>query len=156
MKVFVSYSTALDQIIALRLQTMAAVYGVTTYVPPASTRQMIASALTPEVRQNLLDSDVVLAVITHAPVPSALSEMNEAVAQGKVLIPIIGPGVAPEYYIQFQPYFVVQPADPSQTEQQIVQFLAQKQQAQTAKNALIALATLTVALLLFGSLASES
>jgi hypothetical protein len=39
MKTFISYSTALDQIIALRLQTMAAVYGMTIYVPPASTRQ---------------------------------------------------------------------------------------------------------------------
>jgi hypothetical protein len=156
MKVFISYSTALDQIIALRLQTMAGVYGMTSYVPAASTRNLHTPQLLPEVQKNLQDSDVVLAVITQGPAPSALNEMNWAVTTRKLLIPIISPGVPPEYYSQFQPYFIVNPTDPSQTEQQIVQFLAQKQQAKTAQNALVALATLTVALLLFGSLAQES
>jgi hypothetical protein len=156
MKVFISYSTALDQIIALRLQTMAAVYGMASYVPPATTRQLNTSQLTPEVIRNLQDSDVVLAVITHNPVPSAIGEMNWALQATKLLIPIIGVGVAPEYYEQFRPYFIVNPEDPSTTEQEIVRFLAQKQQTESTKTGLLALATLTVALLLFGAVGSES
>jgi hypothetical protein len=161
MKVFVSYSTAVDQIIALRLQTMAAVYGVTSYVPPATVRSQSLSQpyleLSPEVQKNLEDSDVVLAVITHQPVPSAIAEMNWAVTQRKLLIPIVGPGVPPQYYAQFGPVFVANnPADPSDTIRKIVQFLQQWQQTQSAKNALVALATLTVTLLLLGAVSSDT
>jgi len=62
MKAFISYSTALDQILALRLQTMAAVYGMTVYVPPATTRNAAApAALIPEVQKQLDECDVVSA-----------------------------------------------------------------------------------------------
>jgi len=151
MKAFISYSTAIDQIIALRLQTMAGVYGMTIYVPPATTRHAVAPELIPEVQMQLDESDVVLAVITHNPAPSAISEMNRALESGKLLIPIVSASVPREYYTQFRRYFVVNPGDPSQVEQQIVQFLAEKQQAHAGKTALLALATLAVALLLFGS-----
>lgn len=152
MKVFISYSTALDQIIALRLQTMAAVYGMTLYVPPATTRSAVAPTLVPEVLKQLNDSDVVLAVITHQPAPSALSEMNWTLAaQEKLLIPIVGAGVPVQYYAHFPRYFVVNPADPSQVEQEIVKFLAERQQAKAGRFGLLALATLAVALLLFNS-----
>ena len=150
MKTFISYSTALDQIIALRLQTMAAVYGMTIYVPPATTRQAGGTGLLiPEVQEHLRQSDVVLAVITHR--PSAVNEMNSAVTLRKLLIPIVGPGVPPEYYSNFEPYFLVDPNDPSQAEQQIVQFLSGKQQAEAARTAVLALTTLAIALLLLGS-----
>jgi hypothetical protein len=152
MKTFISYSTALDQIIALRLQTMASVYGMTIYVPPATTRNTLTGMLIPEVEQQLQQSEVVLAVITHKPAPSALSEMNAALVLKKLLIPIVSPGVPGEYYENFRPHFLVNPVDPSKTEQEIVQFLAGKQQAETAiRGGLLALATLAVALLLFGS-----
>jgi hypothetical protein len=156
MKTFISYSTALDQIIALRLQTMAAVYGISSYVPPATTRQLDSSSLSPEVRQHLHESEVVLGIITHNPVAGAVSEMNWAVAEQKLLIPIISRNVSPEYYSQFQPFFVVDPADPSQAEHQIVKFLAEKQQARTANGALVALATLSVALLVLAAVGSDS
>jgi hypothetical protein len=156
MKAFISYSTALDQIIALRLQTMAAVYGITSYVPSATTRQVDSPYLSEEVLRYLQESDVVLAIITHNPAASAVMEMNWSVAQGKLLIPIVSSGVPPEYYSKFQPFFVVNPADPSQAERQIVQYLAQKQQAQKTNNALVALATLSVALLVLGAIGSDS
>ena len=96
-----------------------------------------------------------LAIVTHNPSASAISEMNWSVAQGKLLIPIISPGVSPEYYSNFQPFFVVDPVDPSQAEQQI-RYLAQKQQSETANGALIGHATLSVALLLLGAVSSDS
>jgi hypothetical protein len=148
MKVFISYSTALDQIIALRLQTMAAVYGMTVYVPPATTRSAVTPTLIPEVQKQLSDSDVVLAVITHEPAPSALSEMA---SPGKLLIPIVSANVPQQYYAHFSRYFVVNPQDPSQAEQEIVRFLAEKQQAKNGQFGLLALATMAVALLLFNS-----
>jgi hypothetical protein len=148
MKIFISYSTALDQILALRLQTMASVYGVTSYVPPAWTREQSTDA--PDVLRNLRESDVVLAVITHVPATSAVTEMNFATQWRKLLIPIVTDNVAPENYLQFAPFFLVDRQDPSKTEKAIVQFLAQKQQAEVGKTALLALATLALALILFG------
>ncbi len=153
MKTFISYSTAQDQIIALRLQTLAAVSGMTVYVPPATTRQVWTGVLVPEVQEQLRQSDVVLAVITQNPTPSAVTEMNTAVTWGKLLIPIVGPRVPLQYYAAFQPHFVVNPIDPSETERQIVQFLAGKQQTEAVKVGLL-LGTVAVALLLL--LASES
>ena len=156
MKAFISYSTALDQIIALRLQTMASVYGITSYVPPATSRQFDSPQLSAEVLSQLHTSDVVLAIITHNPTAAALSEMNWALAERKLLVPIVGPGVSADYYQRFQPFFVVDPLDPSQAERQIVQYLAEKQQASTTTNALVALATLGVALLVLGAVPSDS
>ena len=58
---------------------------------------------------------------------------------------------APKPAVQKPKKPVVDPNDPSQVEQQIVQFLAGKQQEETARTALLALTTLAIALLLFGS-----
>jgi hypothetical protein len=151
MRTFISYSTAHDQIIALRLQTLAAVYGMTVYVPPATTRQTWPGVLVPEVQDQLREADVVLAVITQGPTPSAVAEINTASQLGKLVIPIVSYGVPQQHYIHFPAYFIVNPSDPSQTEGEIVKFLAQKQQAQSTRVGLLALATLAVGLLLFGS-----
>lgn len=151
MKVFISYSTASDQIVALRLQTLAAVYGLTIYVPPATTRQTPNPAISADVQQKLQESDVVLAVMMHNPAAAAVSEMNWALATGKLLIPIVSPFIPHEHYARFQPHFLVNPSDPSQTEGAIVRFLAEKQQAEQTKTALLALATLALGLFLFSS-----
>ena len=116
---------------------------------PAATRHGQSAELGPDVVQKLNQADVVLAVITNQPVPGALSEMNWALARGKLLIPIVSSAVPAHYYDAFPPYFVVDPMDPSKVERQIVQFLAEKRQAGNGKAALLALSTLAVALLLF-------
>ena len=151
MQVFVSYSMADDQLVALRLQTLAAVYGLTVYVPPATTRQTIEPGLSREVEDRLRESDVILAVMMHAPAQSAVSEMNWALAEGKLLIPIVSPSVALEYYAHFRPHFVLDLADPSKTESSIIKFLAEKQQANHSTAALVALTTLALGLILFSS-----
>ena len=151
MQVFVSYSIAIDQLVALRLQTLAAVYGLTVYVPPATTRQTISAGLSKDVEDKLRESDVILAVMMHEPAQSAVSEMNWALAQAKLLIPIVSPSVAMEYYAHFQPHFVLDLADPSKTESSIVKFLAEKQQASHSTAALVALTTLALGLILFSS-----
>ena len=150
MQVFVSYSVAIDQLVALRLQTLAAVYGLTVYVPPANTRQTIGAGLSKEVENKLRESDVILAVIMHEPAESAVSEMNWALANGKLLIPIVSPSVAPVYHARFQS-FVLDLNDPSKTESSIVKFLAEKQQANHSTAALVALTTLALGLILFSS-----
>jgi len=147
-KVFISYSTANDQIVALRIQTLAAVYGVTVFVPGATTRKSQSPALPAAVQEQLRDSDVVLAVMMDAPSPAAVSELNLALAIGKLLIPILGPSVSSDQLERFQPHFRVDPLDPSRTENEIVSYLAGKQQNKQ-HTALLAVLTLTLALFLF-------
>jgi hypothetical protein len=142
---------AIDQLVALRLQTLAAVYGLTVYVPPATTRQTLEPRLSKEVEDRLKESDVILAVMMHNPAASALSEMNWALAHGRLLIPIVSPSVSPEYFAAFQQHFVLNLDDPSQTESSIVKFLAEKQQATHSTAALVALTTLALGLILFSS-----
>jgi hypothetical protein len=63
MKVFISYGAAADQVTALRLQALAAVNGLTVYVPPAYTRQDIPTLLDPEAGQKLHEAEVILGIV---------------------------------------------------------------------------------------------
>ena len=126
MQVFISYSMSIDQLLALRLQTLAAVYGLTVYVPPATTRQTLNPGLSTEVEEKLRESDVILAVMMRNPAASAVSEMNSALAYGKLWIPIVSPSVPSKYYAAFPQYFPLDPAAPSQTESAIIGFLARR------------------------------
>jgi hypothetical protein len=63
MKVFISYGDAADQVTALRLQALAAVNGLTVYVPPAYTRPGAPALIDPETGQKLLETEVVLGVV---------------------------------------------------------------------------------------------
>src|SRR4051812_12107763 len=98
LKVLISYSTKLDQILALRLQTMGAVQGLTVYVPPATSRNGTLAGLSREIQSHLDDSDVILAVMMHIPEPSAIEEMKLALATNKLLIPIVSSTVPSAYY----------------------------------------------------------
>lgn len=115
MQVFASYSIAIDQLVALRLQTLVNVYGMTVYVPPASSRNGASSSLSPELEAKLLSSETVLAIITHPPSAAATNEINGAIRAGKILIPILSPTVNPVYCAAFQPYFLLDLADSSKT-----------------------------------------
>jgi hypothetical protein len=57
MKVFISYGSIADQVTALRLQALAAVNGLTVYVPRAYTRQSFPAVLEPETGQKLKEAD---------------------------------------------------------------------------------------------------
>lgn len=150
MQVFISYSIAIDQLVALRLQTLATVYGMTVYVPPASSREGFAASLSQEVEEKLRASDVVLAVMMHTPSTAAVNEMNAAIAARKILIPIVSPTVSPAYYSGF-PHFLLDLADPSKTESAIIKFLNQQLQPRSTTAELVALTTLTLGLLLFSA-----
>jgi len=149
MQVFISYSTAHDQIVALRLQTLAVVSmdDVTVYVPPAHTRQG-SGGLSLEVVQQVKESDVVLAVMIQNPVQGAVEELNLALRLGKPLIPLVSPSVSPEYYEAF-PHFLLDPSDPSKAEFDIVQHLRALPRPDNAWNKpLLALCTLALGMIL--------
>jgi len=144
LKLYIAYGTDADQVIALRLQALAAVNGLSVYVPPAYTRQP-RSALDPQSDARLRESDVIIGVITVAISEVCRQELNAAKASGKKTIVIAKPALAS----WLEPYFpgdlvVIDPLDPAAAEQAIVEFLTKAEIAQQAKKTLIALGTLAL------------
>jgi hypothetical protein len=149
MKVFISYGGAADQVTALRLQALGAVNGLTVYVPPAHTRQVLTTLLDPEAAQKLNEAEVVLGVVGAGLTEACRQELNTGMALHKNMIVMSYPAFAP----QLQPYFaanlvVIDPANPDEAEIGIVRHLKTVNAKQNAKKALLALGTLALGLLI--------
>lgn len=149
MKVFISYGNDADQVTALRLQALAAVHGLTVYVPPVYTRQNSTSHLYPEISQKLNESDVILGVVGAGLTEACRQELNLGFVLRKNTIVMAGLVLAQ----QLQPHFgsnvvVIDPLNPDRTEQDIVQHLKSVNAQQNTKNALLALGTLALGLLI--------
>jgi hypothetical protein len=148
MKVFISYGDASDQVTALRLQALGAVNGLTVYVPPAFTRQGVPTLLDPEAGQKLNEAEVVLGVVGAGLTEACRQELNAGIALHKNMIVM----AYSEFASQLQPYFknlvVINPANPGEAETGIVRYLATLNAQQSAKNALLALGTLALGLLI--------
>jgi hypothetical protein len=149
MKVFISYGDAADQVTVLRLQALAAVNGLTVYVPPAYTRRGSPALLDPETVQKLNEAEVVLGVIGAGLTEACRQELNSGMTLHKHMIVMSYPAFAP----QLEPYFgsnlvVIDPANPGGAETGIVQHLKTIDAQQNAKTALLALGTLALGLLI--------
>jgi hypothetical protein len=150
MKLYITYGTEADQVIALRLQALAAVNGLSAHVPPAYTRRVHAINLEPESHAKLLDSNVILVVVTTSISDTLRRELEAARELLKEAIIIADPPSASV----LQEYFpgrvvVIDPANPAAAEEEIVSLLKRTEIEQTAKTALIALGTLALGLMLF-------
>jgi hypothetical protein len=149
MKVFISYGGAADQVTALRLQALAAVNGLTVYVPPAHTRAALPTLLGPEVGQKLAEAEIILGVVGTGLTEACRQELNTGIALHKTTIVMADPAYAP----QLEPYFglnlvVIDPANPDRAELGIVQHLKAVDAEQSAKQVLLALGTLALGLLI--------
>jgi hypothetical protein len=149
MKVFISYGNDADQVTALRLQALAAVNGLTVYVPPVHTRQNSTNLLYSEISQKLHDSEIILGVIGAGLTEACREELNIGLTLRKNTIIMASPILAQ----QLQPHWesnivVIDPLNPDRTEQGIVQHLKTINAQQNAKNALLALGTLALGLLI--------
>ncbi len=150
LRIYIAYGTAADQVTALRLQALGAVNGLTVWVPPAFTRQDPSGELDPHSEQRLQESEVVLGVLTTALSEACRRELNLGKKLGKKTVVISEPALAR----QLEPYFpggllVIDPANPANAEQGIVQFLKDADLKQDAAKALLALGTIALGLLLF-------
>jgi hypothetical protein len=149
MKVFISYGDASDQVTALRLQALGAVNSLTVYVPPAYTRQSVPTLLDPEVAQKLTEAEVVLGIVGTGLTEACRQELNAAITLSKNRIVM----AYPEPAAQLRQFFgsnlvVIDPASPGDAEISIVQYLKTIDAQKTAKNALLALGTLALGLLI--------
>ena len=149
MKVFISYGAAADQVTALRLQALGAVNGLTIYLPPAYTRQGLATLLDPDAAQKLNEAEVVLGVVGAGLTEACRQELNAGMALRKHMIVMSYPAFIPLLQPYFGPNLVeINPASPDGTEIGIVQHLKTVDAKQNAKTALLALGTLALGLLM--------
>ena len=149
MRVFISYSAQEDQVIALRLQTLASVYGFQAFVPPATTRARSAvQRLHLSIQQEIRHSDLVLAVVNHTPSNSAIAELNYASSLQKMVVPIVSPWVDQNFLESFPKAFVIDPRDPSRVESELLEFLHEKKASRETTNAAVGLTALIVGMLL--------
>jgi hypothetical protein len=157
MKIFISYGSAYDQVTALRLQALAAVNGLTVYVPPSHTRLIAPSTIDPDSYQRLKDTDVILGVIGATGFTEACrEEINKGIALKKATIVLCDPTLEPHLRPNFGANLVVlDPANPAQAETLIVQHLKTINAKQNEQKVLVALSTLAIGLLIFAAVAHD-
>lgn len=163
-KVFLSYSTDPEEnAIVWRLQTLAASHGIQMFVPqragvrvPPGRRNV--PVLTDEVRVAIDGSDCVLAIITSRTGPAVEKELNYALGQRKLIIPIVEQGVHESSFLSRFPRvftFSRLNGDPGRLESEVLEFLRQQKLTKESRQAVGALVAIGTGLLLLSALAKD-
>jgi len=92
-----------------------------------------------------------LPVVTQAPSPAAIAEVEYARDQNKLIIPIVGPYVDRHFLQSFPQAFYIEPSNPGQVETDILNFLQQSHTKKSNRNLFIGLSALAVGLLLLST-----
>jgi nucleoside 2-deoxyribosyltransferase len=163
-KVFLSYSTDPDEhAIVWRLQTLAASHGIQVFVPQragakARTPRRNAPLLSDDVRSAIENSDCVLAIITSRTGPAVEKELNYALGQRKLIIPVVEQGVHEDSFLsRFERVFMFSRSngDPGRLESEVLDFLRQQKLNKENRQAVGALVAIGTGLLLLSALAKE-
>jgi nucleoside 2-deoxyribosyltransferase len=163
-KVFLSYSTDPEEsAIVWRLQTLAASHGIQMFVPqragirvPPGRRNV--PLLSDEVRAAIESADCVLAIITSRTGPAVEKELNYALGQRKLIIPIVEQGVhEPSFLSKFARVFSFSRlnGNPGRLESEVLEFLRQQKLNKENRQAVGALVAIGAGLLLLSALAKN-
>ena len=150
MKIFISYGDLHDQVTALRLQALAAVQGLTVYVPPGHTRRSSGELLEldPESASHLNTSDVVLGVVGTGLSEACRLELSVGLESSGATIVMAEADFAAQLRQSGLIVVVIDPANPERAEKEIVQHFASVDADENAKQALLALGTIALGLLI--------
>ena len=150
-KVFISYPQRADQVLALRLQTLAGTRpGLQVYVPPASTRGRASLPQTADIRE-LHKADLVLALVSRGISPTMQNELEVARRSQKPVVPVVS-GAADITGLQpGQPVFYVDPLNTRQAEQEIVDYLEQAHLGKANVEAAVGLVLLAAGMLILAN-----
>jgi hypothetical protein len=131
LRVFVSYSHRDDQVLALRLQTLASTRpSLQVYVPPASTRGRVPSQPGSD-SQELHQANLVLAIISRAVPLTMRQELDFAYQLGTTGCPDCFRPCRGQRPPAGQPVFHIDPQNPSQSEHAIVEYLSKARLGKT-------------------------
>ncbi len=150
LRIYIAYGAPADQVTALRLQALAAVNGLTVYVPPAYTRQDVSGQLDPQSDLRLRDADVVLGIVTFVLSDACRQELNAGKRLGKKTLVFADPAIAQDLMPHFPgSILTIDPLNPAQAEASLVEFLGNANLQSNVAAALLALGTIALGLLLF-------
>jgi len=163
-KIFLSYSTDPDeQSIVWRIQTLAASQGIQVFVPqrvgfkfPSAPRN--APLVNDHVRNAIDQSDCVLAIITSGTSAAVQKELNYALGKGKPIVPIVEQGVTNNVFLsKFPAVFRFSRFDPNpgRVETEVAQFLAKQKLDKDTRQAVGAIVTVGIGLLLLSGLSKD-
>ena len=154
-RVYLSHSLdAAEAALAWRLQTLATAHGIEMFVPTYAL-QPAPGAIS--VQRAIDRADCVLAIITTATSPYVQDELRYALEKRKLVIPIVRSDLRGNPLVaQFPRVFTFSPWDnPGDIETQIVDFLKEQQVARDKQQAIGALATVGLGLLVLFSLSNK-
>ncbi len=165
-KVFLSYSTDPEEhAIVWRLQTLATAQGIHVFVPQRtgpglpSTRTGVTGPILPEQIRNAIDqADCVLAIITSNTGRAVESELSYAQGEGKLIIPLVEQSVQSGTFLKtFTPVFRFSrlDANPGRVEMEVFEFLKKQEKNKEILQAVGALVTVGMGLLLLASLSKD-
>lgn len=165
-KVFLSYSTdPEEQAIVWRLQTLATAQGIHVFVPqrtgpglPSARAGVSSPILSEQIRNAIDESDCVLAIITSSTGRAVENELNYARGKGKLIIPLVEQSCQNDAFLKtFTPVFIFSRLDgnPGKVEMEVFDFLKKQEKYKEILQAVGALVTVGLGLLLLASLSKD-
>jgi hypothetical protein len=157
LNVFLSYSTsAEDQVIVWRLQTLAASHGIDMYVPARDGFKTTAKTpvLSRTVENAIDHCDCILAIITSRTSRVVERELNYALEREKLIIPLVESSIADAPpFRRFDPIFRFDPGQPTaKVESEVISFLKAHQVSKDNQKALGALVAIGLGMLALSAL----
>jgi nucleoside 2-deoxyribosyltransferase len=157
-KVFLTYSLdPSEEALAWRLQTLAAAYGFDMYVPQRDSLPTRQRALARAATDAINRSDCVLALIAGNTDRAVEGELAHALAQGKLVIPIVRSDLAGHPLLsQFPRVFTFSPGDdPGKLETDLFEFLKHQELSKEKQQAMGALVAIGLGLMVLYSLSEK-
>jgi hypothetical protein len=108
-----------------------------------------------QVRRAIDHSDCVLAIITSNIGPAVTAELNYALAQGKLIVPVVREGIALPAALKRHPVFQSSPWNTGEVETKVVEFLKQQELSQKNMQSLAAFVLAGLGVFLLASLAEK-
>jgi hypothetical protein len=142
-----------EQVAAWRLQTLATSYGMHVTVP--NRNGAIKAGMIDQVRRAIDQSDCVLAIITGSIGPAVAAELNYALAEGKLIVPVVREGLALPAALRKHPVFQFSPWNTGEVETKVVEFLKQQELSKKNVQSLAAFVLAGLGVFLLASLAEK-
>jgi hypothetical protein len=114
-----------EQVAALRLQTLATSYGMHVSVP--NRNGPTSRGMIDQVRRAIDQSDCILAIITGNITPAVATELNYALARGKLIVPVVREGIVLPAALGKLPIFRFSPWNIGEVETQVVESLKKQE-----------------------------
>lgn len=142
-----------EQVAAWRLQTLATSYGMHVSVPNRNGE--MTEGIIDQVRRSIDQADCILAIITGNIGPAVAAELNYALAQGKLIVPVVREGIALPQALGKVRVFQFSPWNTGEVEAEVVDFLKHKELSKQNLQSMAAIVMAGLGVFLLSALAEK-